>query len=110
MGSPGPAGGAVRGNVVPAVGGDPARLAGLLTSAEKVLGEGAASPVALARPALIVQLACLRLAGHPGWGDLVIARVAQATAPPGTPRQPGAAIEPAHTARRGLAWDHAVRG
>jgi len=51
--------------VVPAVGGDPARLAGLLTSAEKVLGEGAASPVALARPALIVQLACLRLPGTP---------------------------------------------
>jgi hypothetical protein len=37
--------------VVPAVGGDPPRLAGLLTVAEKVLGEGAACPAALARQA-----------------------------------------------------------
>ena len=50
------------------------------------------------------------LARHPGWGDLVIARAAPATAPPGTPRQPGAAAGPAYTARRGLAWDRAVRG
>jgi Transglycosylase SLT domain len=63
---------------VPAIGGGPARLAGQLTTAETVLAAGAAAPAALARQALIVQLACLRLAAHPGWGTAVTARVAPA--------------------------------
>jgi hypothetical protein len=62
---------------VPTVGGDPAQLAGQLTTAERAL-TGAAAPAALARQALIVQLACLRAAAHPGWADAVLARVAPA--------------------------------
>ena len=62
---------------VPAVGGDPAQLAGQLTAAERVLGAGAAAP-AMARQALIVQLACLRAAAHRGWAGAVIAQVAPA--------------------------------
>jgi hypothetical protein len=64
--------------VVPTIGGDPAQLAGQLSSAESVLGEGAAGPAAMARQALIVQLACLRLTAHPGWADAVTAQVAPA--------------------------------
>jgi membrane-bound lytic murein transglycosylase B len=63
---------------MPVIGGGPARLAGQLTTAETVLAAGAAAPAALARQALIVQLACLRLAAHPGWGAAVTARVAPA--------------------------------
>jgi len=63
---------------VPAVGGDPAQLAGQLTTAERVLGAGAGAPAAMARQALIAQLACLRVAAHPGWAEAVIARVAPA--------------------------------
>jgi hypothetical protein len=63
---------------VPAVGGDPAQLASQLTTAERVLGAGAAAPAAMARQALIVQLACLRVAAHPGWADAVIAQAAPA--------------------------------
>lgn len=59
---------------VPAIGGDPARLAGQLTGAERVLG--AAASAAMARQALIVQLACLAVAAHPSWAEAVIARVA----------------------------------
>jgi hypothetical protein len=65
-------------SIVPAVGGDPARLADQLTTAERVLGEGDAAPAALARQALIVQLACLRLAAHPGWDGVVTAQLAPA--------------------------------
>ena len=50
-----------------AIGNDPARLAGQLTSAEAVLGQGGAAPAAMARQALIIQLACLKIAAHPGW-------------------------------------------
>jgi membrane-bound lytic murein transglycosylase B len=64
-------------SVVPAVGDDPAQLAGQLTTAERVLGAGAAAP-AMSRQALIVQLACLRVAAHHGWADAVIAQVAPA--------------------------------
>jgi len=63
---------------VPAVGGDPAQLAGQLTRAERVLSAGTAAPAAMARQALIVQLACLRVAAHPGWAGAVIAQVAPA--------------------------------
>ena len=63
---------------VPAMGGGPAQLAGQLTAAERVLGAGAAAPAAMARQALIVQLACLRVAAHHGWADAVIAQVAPA--------------------------------
>lgn len=62
----------------PAVGGDPAQLAGQITTAERALDAGATAPAALARQALIVQLACLRAAAHPGWADAVLARVAPA--------------------------------
>jgi hypothetical protein len=65
-------------SVVPPVGRDPARLADQLTTAETVLGAGAASPAALARQALIVQLACLAVAAHPGWAGVVTAQVARA--------------------------------
>ncbi len=43
-----------------------------------MLGAGVASPAALARQALIVQLACLRLTAHPGWAGVVTAKVAPA--------------------------------
>jgi len=65
-------------SLVPAVGGDPAQLAGQLTTAERVLGAGAAAPGDLARQALIAQLACLRAAVHPGWAGAVLAQVAPA--------------------------------
>jgi hypothetical protein len=64
--------------VVPAMAGGPARLASQLTSAETLLGAGAGSPADLARQALIVQLACLRIAAHPRWARLVTAQVAPA--------------------------------
>jgi hypothetical protein len=63
---------------VPAIGGDPARLAGQLSTAEALLGEDGAAPAAMARPALIIQLVCLRIAAHPGWGRAVIGRMAAA--------------------------------
>jgi hypothetical protein len=63
---------------MPAMGGDPAQLAGQLTAAERVLGAGAAAVPVLGRQALIVQLACLRAAAHRGWADAVLARVAPA--------------------------------
>jgi len=62
---------------VPAVGGDPAQLAGQLTTAERALA-AAAAPAGLGRQALIVQLACLRAAAHPGWAGPVLAKVAPA--------------------------------
>ena len=65
-------------SAVPVIGGGPARLAAQLTAAETVLAEGDASPAALARQALVVQLACLRVAAHPGWARVVTPRVAPA--------------------------------
>jgi soluble lytic murein transglycosylase-like protein len=62
-------------SVVPAVGADPVTLAGQLATAERMIGTRGANPAALTRQALIVQLACLRLAAHPGWAGLVTARV-----------------------------------
>jgi hypothetical protein len=62
--------------VVPAIGADPARLAGQLTAAETVLSNGGASPAAMARQALIVQLACLRVTAHPRWARTVLGQVA----------------------------------
>jgi hypothetical protein len=62
--------------VVPAIGGGPVRLAGQLTAAETVLGQDAASPAAMARQALIVQLVCLRITTHPGWAGPVLGQVA----------------------------------
>jgi hypothetical protein len=63
---------------VPAIGGDPAQLAGQLTAAERVLAAGVAAPAALARQALVAELACLRAAAHRGWGRAVLAQVAPA--------------------------------
>jgi hypothetical protein len=63
---------------VPVVAGGPARLASQLTAAETVLAEGDAPPALMARQALIVQLACLRVAAHPGWASVVNRRVAPA--------------------------------
>jgi hypothetical protein len=65
-------------DVVPALGRGPARLAGQLTAAETVLHEGGAPPAAMARQALIVQLACLRIAAHPGWASVVTEKVTPA--------------------------------
>jgi hypothetical protein len=64
--------------MVPAIGDNPLRLAGQLTLAETLLGGGDASPAELARQALIIQLACLRIAAHPGWASAVISQVAPA--------------------------------
>lgn len=64
--------------VVPAIGGDLPRLAGQLSVAEALLGHGDASPATLARQALIIQLACLRIAAHPGWAGAVISQMAPA--------------------------------
>jgi hypothetical protein len=57
------------------IGSDPGRLAGQLGTAEALLGQGGATPAATARQALIVQLACLRIATHPGWAKTVIGRI-----------------------------------
>jgi membrane-bound lytic murein transglycosylase B len=65
-------------SVVPAMRGGPARLARQLTTAETELAQGTASPAAMTAQALIVQLACLRLALHPGWAGLVTGKVAPA--------------------------------
>jgi membrane-bound lytic murein transglycosylase B len=75
---PRPSSGPVAPFSVPAIGDDPAQLAGQLSTAERVLGASAAAPAVMARQALIVQLACLRVAAHPGWADAVLARVAPA--------------------------------
>jgi len=50
----------------------PARLAAQLTAAEAALSHGVAPAAVLARKALIVQLACLKLAARPGWAGRVI--------------------------------------
>src|SRR5215831_6479346 len=63
---------------VPVITGGPARLAAQLSAAESVLAEDDHPPAALARQALIVQLACLRVAAHPGWARVVTTRVAPA--------------------------------
>ncbi|HEY6279272.1 MAG TPA: lytic transglycosylase domain-containing protein [Streptosporangiaceae bacterium] len=62
---------------VPAISGDPQRLASQLTTAESALN-GGASPAVMARQALVVQLACLRVALHPGWAAVVARNVASA--------------------------------
>jgi Transglycosylase SLT domain len=74
---PSPSGVAPAG-AVPVVAGGPARLASQLTAAETVLAEGDAPPALLARQALIVQLACLRVAAHPGWASVVTEKAAPA--------------------------------
>jgi hypothetical protein len=58
--------------------GGPLRLAGQLTAAETVLHEGGVPPAAMARQALTVQLACLRVAAHPGWASVVTEKVVPA--------------------------------
>jgi len=60
---------------VPVIGSDPARLASQLTAAERVLGQGGAPAAVMARQALIVQLACLRLTAHRGWAATVLGKV-----------------------------------
>jgi hypothetical protein len=74
---PSPAGTAPA-DVMPVLGGGPARVAGQLTAAENVLHDGGAPPAAMTRQALIVQLACLRVAAHPGWARKVTPKVAPA--------------------------------
>ncbi|HYA53222.1 MAG TPA: lytic transglycosylase domain-containing protein, partial [Streptosporangiaceae bacterium] len=63
---------------MPVVTGGPARLASQLTAAETVLAGGDAPPALMARQALIVQLACLRVAAHSGWTREVTEKVAPA--------------------------------
>ena len=65
-------------SIVLPVGGDPAQLAGQLGTAEALPGEEGATPAAMARQAMIIQLACLRIAAHPGWAGAVISRIAPA--------------------------------
>ena len=71
-------GGVAPAGAVPVIDGGPARLAAQLSAAETVLAEGDDPPALLARQALIVQLACLRVAAHPGWASAVITKVAPA--------------------------------
>jgi membrane-bound lytic murein transglycosylase B len=61
---------------MPVVIGGPPRLADQLAAAESVLAEGDAPPALMARQALIVQLACLQVAAHPGWAREVTGMVA----------------------------------
>jgi hypothetical protein len=61
---------------VPVIAGGPMSLAAQLTDAETVLAEGDDPPTLMARQALIVQLACLRVAAHPGWASEVTGKVA----------------------------------
>jgi hypothetical protein len=68
-------GGVAPAGAVPVVAGGPVRLASQLTAAETVLAEGGAPPALMARQALIVQLACLRVTAHPGWASLVTGKV-----------------------------------
>jgi len=76
---PGPSpGGTAPVRVVPVIGRDPAALASQITAAERVLGEGGAPDAVIARQALIVQLACLRLTAHPGWANVVLGEVRSA--------------------------------
>ena len=65
-------------SVIPAMGRDPAHLAGQLTAAETILGHSDASPAAISRQALTVELVCLRLALHRGWAGSVLSQVAPA--------------------------------
>lgn len=60
---------------------DPARLAVQLAAAEAALSRGGAPPAVLTRQALIVQLACLKLAAHPGRAGQVIPAVPRAWRP-----------------------------
>ncbi len=59
-------------SVLPAIGPDPGRLGAQLSAAERTLGLGNAPSAELARQALIVQLACLKLTVHPGWAAAVL--------------------------------------
>jgi len=63
---------------VPVITGGPVRLAAQLSAAESVLAEDDHPPALMARQALIVQLACLRVVAHPGWARVVTQRVAPA--------------------------------
>jgi hypothetical protein len=74
---PSPAGVAPAG-AVPMIDGGPASLAAQLTAAETVLAEGDDPPALMARQALIIQLACLRVAAHPDWASAVTKKVAPA--------------------------------
>lgn len=60
---------------MPLVGASPDRLAAQLTAAEAVLSQGVAPAVVLTRDALVVQLACLKVAARPGWAGRVIGAV-----------------------------------
>src|SRR5215831_9161863 len=62
-------------SALPAVSSDPARLAVQLTAAEVALGRSGAPVPSLTRQALIIQLACLKLAAHPGRAGRVIRAV-----------------------------------
>ncbi len=65
----------VRAGSVPAIGDSPARIAGQLSAAELRLSGSDGAGAVLARQALIVELACLRAAVHPGWTAAVITRL-----------------------------------
>jgi membrane-bound lytic murein transglycosylase B len=65
-------------STVLAIGNDPAQLADQLSTAEALLGGGGAAPAAMTRQALIIQLACLRIAANHGWASAVIHRITPA--------------------------------
>jgi hypothetical protein len=71
-------GGVTPAGATPVIAGGPARLAAQLTAAETVLARGGHPPALMARQALIVQLACLRVAAHHGWASAVTEKVAPA--------------------------------
>src|SRR5215813_13503219 len=62
----------------PAVGANPQQLAAQIATAEATLSRNGAPAAVLSRQALIIQLACLKLAGHHGWAGRVIRAVPSA--------------------------------
>jgi hypothetical protein len=65
-------------NTPPAVGANPAQLAAQIAAAEGALNRSGPPAKALTRQAMIIQLACLKLAAHPGWAGRVIRAVPRA--------------------------------
>jgi hypothetical protein len=73
-----PSSAAAEANTPPAVGANPAQLAAQIATAEAALNRGGAHAATLTRQAMIIQLACLKLAAHPGWAGRVIRAVPRA--------------------------------
>ena len=64
-----------RSSTLPAVGANPSQLAAQIAAAEAALSRDGAPAAASTRQALIIQLACLKLATHHGWARRVIRAV-----------------------------------